>query len=80
MINPNADDITRVKVELSNMSRLSGRWTNEDGLIMYEYGMGGRSAAFRTNLHAWVNGTQQPTDHGNNSSSPFSPCSQPNHW
>jgi len=74
---PNADDITRVKVELPNMSRLRGRWTNEDGLTMYvEYGMGGRSAASGTNLrHAWGKWDYSQTGQimAGHSSSPFSP-------
>lgn len=71
------DDLTRFKVELPNMSRLRGKWTNEDSVTMYiEYGMGGGSASSGTNLrHAWGKWDFSNTGQlmAGHSSSPFSP-------
>ena len=70
-------DFDRVKIELPNMSRLRGKWTNEDDLTMYiEYGFGGSSAASGTKLrHAWGKWDYSTTGQilAGHTSSPFSP-------
>lgn len=71
------DDIDRVKIELPDMSRLRGKWTNEDDVTMYiEYGFGGSSAASGTKLrHAWGKWDFSTTGQlmAGHTSSPFSP-------
>lgn len=74
---PTGDDLTRTKIELPNMARLRGKWTNEDDVTMYiEYGFGGSSAASGTNLrHAWGKWDFSTTGQlmAGHTSSPFSP-------
>ena len=70
-------DFDRVRVELPNMSRLRGKWTNEDDLTMYiEYGFGGGGGSTGTKLrHAWGKWDYSTTGQllAGHTSSPFSP-------
>lgn len=74
---PTGDNLERVKIELPDMSRLRGKWTNEDDVTMYiEYGFGGSSSASGTKLrHAWGKWDFSTTGQlmAGHTSSPFSP-------
>ncbi len=76
-LSPTGTSLTRTKVELPSMSRLRGKWTNEDDVTMYiEWGFGGRSASSGTSLrHAWGKWDFSRTGQlmAGHSSSPFSP-------